>query len=317
VRWHAVPDFWASGPRDRHYTFDAATGTVAFGDGVNGMIPPSGTGNVRAAWYRSGGGPSGNVAAGAITQLKTTVALVDRVINHEPAVGGAPIEPAADTMSRASRTLRHGYRAVTAQDFADLALESSRAVARAVAITPSFSPIDWQDLAHPHELNRDGQVIVVIVPAAAQPGRSPSIDLLAEVADYLRARCTPDTRLQVTGPTWVASDIEVHVASTALDNSDATIAAVTAAIQQLLDPVTGGTGGGWEFGRPPRRSDLLACIAAVPGVDHVSQITIHNPPFDNDDFGGQIPGIDPLSLVPRLLFYARSVTVTASRREVP
>jgi hypothetical protein len=318
VRWHAVADFWASGARDRHYTFDAATGTVTFGDGVSGMIPPIAASNVRAASYRSGGGPAGNVAAGTISQLKTTVAAVDSVNNHEPAVGGAPIELAPEMMSRASRTLRHGYRAITAQDFADLALEASKAVARAVTLTPSFSPIDWQDLSHAAELNRDAVVIVVIVPAAAQPGRSPSLDLLAEVAAYLQARSTPDARLQVIGPTWIATDIDVHVASTTIENNDATLVSVHAAIVRFLDPVTGGEDGhGWAFGRRPRVSDLFACISAVPGVDHVSQLAIRCPPFDTDDFGGQIPGIDPLSLYPRLLFHAREVTVTASHREVP
>src|SRR5262249_42940519 len=159
----------------------------------------------------------------------------------------------------AARTLRHGYRAVTAQDFADLALEASKAVARAVTVTPSFSPIDWEDLGHAHELNRDGQVMVVIVPVSAEPGRSPSIDLLAEVTAYRRARCTPDVKLQVIGPSWVATDIEVHVASTTIDNSDATLIAVRDAIVRLLDPVTGGSDGrGWDFGRKPRTSDLLA-----------------------------------------------------------
>lgn len=316
VRWHAVADFWASGSRDRHYTFDAATGTVTFGDGLSGMIPPIGTSNVRAS-YRSGGGPDGNVAAGAIAQLKTSVPMVDGATNHAPAVGGAEIEPASETMSRASRTLRHGHRAVTAQDFADLALESSRAVARAVTLTPLFSPLDWQDLGNEHELHRDGQALVVIVPAAAQPGCSPSVDLLAQVAAYLQARCTPGVALQVIGPTWIATDIEVHVASTTIENSDATLAAVRDAIVRFLDPVTGGDDGrGWPFGRRPRVSDLAACTAAVPGVDHLSQIVIHSPPFEDDTLAGQNLSTDPLSMAPRLLFHARDVIVAAAPREV-
>lgn len=315
VRWHAVADFWASGATDRHYTLDAAAGTIAFGDGASGMIPPTGS-DVRAS-YRSGGGDAGNVAAGTISQLKTTVASVDSVVNREPAVGGADIEPASGTTSRASRTLRHNDRAVTAQDFADLALESTTAVARAVTLTPSFSPTDWQDLGNPHELNRDGEVIVVIVPRVGQPGRSPSLDLLAEVAAYLQVRCAPEVTLQVIGPTWVATDIDVCVASTTIENSDDTLAQVRDAIVRFLDPVTGGRDGhGPPFGRRPHASDLLACIAVVPGVDHVSQIAIHCPPFDTDDFGGQPPGIDPMSLIPRLLFHARNVTVSPSPREV-
>ena len=47
VRWHEVPDFYASGPRDRHYVLDRFTGQVRFGDGVNGLVPPIGIGNVR------------------------------------------------------------------------------------------------------------------------------------------------------------------------------------------------------------------------------------------------------------------------------
>ncbi|NEO95831.1 MAG: hypothetical protein F6K56_39015, partial [Moorea sp. SIO3G5] len=47
VRWHQVPDFYQSEPRDRHYVFDNLTGKITFGDGRNGLIPPPGQGNIR------------------------------------------------------------------------------------------------------------------------------------------------------------------------------------------------------------------------------------------------------------------------------
>jgi baseplate J-like protein len=320
VRWHEVPDFHASGPRDRHYTFDAETGTVNFGDGAAGMIPPTGGQNVRAAIYRAGGGTAGNVAAGAINRLQTTVALVDGVSNPEPAVGGAPIEPVAGLLDRAARELRHGGRAVTAQDFSDLALESSRAIARAVAITPSFSPVGQASgpLTGPADLGRDGQVIVVIVPAQVQPGASPSSDLCAEVEDYLRARCAPDARVMVIGPSWVATDVAVEIAATGLEQTDAVIAAARAAVLELLDPLTGGDGGtGWDFGRCPRASDFVARIAAIPDIDHVSSITVTcDPAFKDTDPQAEIL-IDELSLYPRLLAYARTITVIAQPQGAP
>ena len=43
VRWHQVPDFYASGPRDRHYVLDPLTGEVRFGDGSPGDDAPPGT----------------------------------------------------------------------------------------------------------------------------------------------------------------------------------------------------------------------------------------------------------------------------------
>src|SRR5262249_44099655 len=73
VRWHQVPDFYASGPRDRHYVVDRLTGELRFGDGLNGLVPPAGPGDVRVAWDETRGGRTGNRPAGVVVQLKTTV----------------------------------------------------------------------------------------------------------------------------------------------------------------------------------------------------------------------------------------------------
>ena len=215
--------------------------------------------------------------------------------------------------------MRHGGRAVTAQDFSDLALESSRAVARAVTLTPSFSPISQANgpLTGPADLGRDGQVIVVIVPSQVQVRASPSSDLCAEVEDYLRARCAPDARVTVIGPSWVATDVAIQMVATSLDRTDSVIAAVRSAVIGLLDPLTGGDRGtGWDFGRCPRASDFVARLADVPDIDHVSSITVTcDPAFKDLDPATELT-IDELSLFPRLLAYARTVTVNGSSPQV-
>ena len=48
VRWNRVDDFFASGPRDRHYVLDGASGELIFGDGINGLIPPIGSNNIKS-----------------------------------------------------------------------------------------------------------------------------------------------------------------------------------------------------------------------------------------------------------------------------
>jgi hypothetical protein len=316
VRWHAVPDFWGSGPRDRHYTFDAETGEVTFGDGHRGLIPPAGLHNVRAAWYRSGGGSGGNLPARALTQLKTTLPLVDAAVNPEEASGGATIEPEAALLERASRTIRHGGRAVTAQDFADLALEASTAVARAVTLTPSFSPIDQADSPKtgPDDLHRDGEVVVVVVPAAPRPGRAPTVDVLASVEDYLRARAAPGATVKVTGPDWVAVDVTAHVIPRSQEIAEQVRQQVRAEIVRLFDPLVGGDGRGWDFGRRPRASDLAARITAVAGVDHIAALTVKcDPPFDLDDTTQDVNiSIDAQSLFARILVYPRAIAVNTA-----
>src|SRR5262249_48919084 len=147
--------------------------------------------------------------AGAIVQIKATLPLVDRAANLEAAAGGAAIEPQDVMVGRAARTVRHGYRAVAAQDFADLALEASTAVGRAVAISPSFSPIDQSSGAKtgPNDLHRDGTVVVVIVPSAAASGLAPGVDLLVQVETFLRARAAPGASITVMGPFWVPIEV--------------------------------------------------------------------------------------------------------------
>ena len=76
VRWHAVADLYAFGPRDRHYVIDHLTGEIRFGDGQHGMIPPVGPQTIRMAYYRTGGGAQGNRPAGSITQLKAAIPAV-------------------------------------------------------------------------------------------------------------------------------------------------------------------------------------------------------------------------------------------------
>ncbi|OKH31281.1 hypothetical protein NIES2119_29170 [[Phormidium ambiguum] IAM M-71] len=156
VTWQEVPDFYGSGPRDRHYVLDRLTGEVRFGDGIHGAIPPQGfLNNIQLAPYRTGGGKRGNRAALTVTELKTTVPYVDSVTNLEPAAGGAEGESLERVKERGPKALRHRGRAVTVEDMEDLALEASTEVARALAIAPQFNPIDGLQWLPIYRMNLD------------------------------------------------------------------------------------------------------------------------------------------------------------------
>ncbi|MEG4854339.1 baseplate J/gp47 family protein [Microcoleus sp. B5-D4] len=166
VTWQEVPDFYGSGPRDRHYVLDRLVGEVRFGDGLHGAIPPQGfLNNIQLAPYRIGGGERGNRPALTVTELKTTVPYVDSVTNLEPAAGGAEGESLERVKERGPKTLRHRGRAVTVEDMEDLALEASTEVARALAIGPQFNPIDGLQWLPIYWINLDapGQIQVEVI----------------------------------------------------------------------------------------------------------------------------------------------------------
>lgn len=273
VRWHEVPNFNGSNRHDRHYVIERATGLVTFGDGVNGKIPPALTRNIVMARYQTGGGAVGNRKANSIGQLKTAIPYVDSVTNVEPATGGADAEDTARLLDRAPRQLRHGYRAVTPQDFEDLAMLASPGVARARCV-PLY------DLAQDPDATRarPGVVSLIIAPVAAvsvplTTRPMPSMELIRVIKDYLDDRRLTEADLVIVGPDYVAIQVEAEFTVSDVDTASEVELAVSLALSQFLHPALGGKeGAGWNFGAEPNRSDIIALIQAVDGVDHVREL---------------------------------------------
>jgi Baseplate J-like protein len=271
ITWQEVPDFYGSQGSDRHYTLNHLTGDLQFGGGSNGRVPPPGS-NLRMTQYQTGGGASGNRLTREITQLKTTIPYVDRVINLEPATGGANAESLEAFMDRAPKAIRHGNRAVTVEDFEDLALLASPAVARARCVPLLNLKRDPLAIANAPEL---GEVSVIIVPNTVDRLPNPSLELIERVKTYLEAHCTPTLNLSVVGPVYVEVSVTVELVPVSLSLSGSVERQVQETLARFLHPLTGGFDGkGWFFGRRPHRSDLYALLEAVPNVDHIHSLQI-------------------------------------------
>ena len=269
VRWHEVPDFYGSRPRSRHYVLNHLTGEVIFGDGLNGMIPPRGAGSLRLKFYRTGGGRAGNRAAGTITELKTTVPYVDGVVNAEPAAGGAAAESPDSLIRRGPLAMRHRDRAVTAQDYEDIAMLASAEVARVKCV-----PL--QDLTT--KQTETGVVSLVVVPVSTEATPYPTLELLDAVRTYLDARRAAETRLVLVGPEYVRVAVSAEVVPESPEAAGRLAEVISAALSRYLHPLTGGAAGeGWGFGRKPHASDIYAVIESVKGVGYVRSLQLSGP----------------------------------------
>lgn len=142
--WHAVRTFAAAGPVQRCFMVQrGADGTVTllFGDGVNGAIPPKGSGLDQVevhATYRVGGGPQGNVPPG--TTFTSSISTLRKITAPAGGSGGAVGESVVGARDLAPRLYRAQNRAVTADDYVELALRAPGVgKARAVAL-------NWNDV---------------------------------------------------------------------------------------------------------------------------------------------------------------------------
>lgn len=89
IEWTNVDNFLSSQPTDRHYVMELGENdqvSCVFGDGVAGLIPPSGVGNIGIT-YRHNAEVDGNVGANTITVDKTGLSLVNRIFNPRGAAG--------------------------------------------------------------------------------------------------------------------------------------------------------------------------------------------------------------------------------------
>ncbi len=202
--WVQVSDFAASGPDDKHFSLDIAAGEIRLGPAVRladgalrryGAVPPKGA-HLRIREYRVGGGRRGNVAPKVISVLKGSIPFVTRVENRRPARGGVDGEDIENAKVRGPIRLRARGRAVTTEDYEQLAHEAAPEIARVRAVAAG----DGADA---------GSVRVLIVPAAvSEQGRLrfdqlvPNEDTLQKVTDRLEEARVIGTRANVEPPVY-------------------------------------------------------------------------------------------------------------------
>ena len=272
VEWTRVDDLYGSGPDDRHYVLNRTTGEVRFGNGTRGAIPVANPenpgGNVVARRYRFGGGLRGNVAAGAIKTMDISVPGIaeDQVGNLLPAAGGRDEETLQAAKERAPATLKANNRAVTAEDFEEIARRVGT-VKRARALP----------LHHPQfpDVNVPGVVSVIVIPENDEPNPMPSEGTIRSVCALLNRTRLLTTEVYVIPPTYH----EVSVTAELVASPTADLGIVKEAVHEALityfHPLRGGDNGlGWPFGGDIFFSRVYQRMQDVAGVERIERVVI-------------------------------------------
>ena len=284
--WSNVSDFAASGPDDKHFMLDLSTGEVRLGPAVRladgalrayGAVPVKGA-HLRLREYRVGGGRLGNVSKGAITVLKTSIPFVARVENRRPARGGVDGEDIENAKIRGPIRLRARGRAVTTEDYEQLAREAAPEVARVRAVAAG----DGTDA---------GSVRVLIVPSAvSEQGRLrfdqlvPNPDTLQKVTDRLEESRIIGTRAIVEPPVYRGITVVAKLKARSRVNPTRLQQDALLALYEYFHPITGGPEGtGWPFGRPINAGEIYSVLQAIRGTELVEDARL----FGADPVTGQ------------------------------
>jgi predicted phage baseplate assembly protein len=276
--WELREDFVGSTEFDRHFCLDQVAGEVELGPAIRetdggwsqyGAVPPKGA-VLRFSRYRHGGGRRGNVTAGALSVLRSTIPGVDLVTNPLPAIGGVDAEPLDHARQRASMEIRTRYRAVTAEDYEFLAGEASPRVARAVCVPPAEgAAVRLHFVPHIYPADRQLPYSELV----------PDEELMAEVAAYLDERRLIGTTLQLAPCRFRGLSVVVNLQASPLADTARVEEDVAHALYTFLNPLVGGSatgpGQGWAFGRALNQGELYGVVHAVDGVEFVKILRIY------------------------------------------
>lgn len=339
IEWAEVDNFADSDATARDFTWDRTTGEVQFGpevryrDGTvrqHGMIPARNA-EVHIAPYQYGGGAIGNVGAGKISVLKSSIPYIERVDNHKKARGGVDPETIDNAKKRGPLTLVTGDRAVSARDYMRLTKEASTDVARSFCYRPTeraafndamktlHTLVDSGSEAGHQALLDAGRAVVDEAPSAVQVLVVPSVDvapkdlrlddlrlsdeLVETIREFLDDRRTLGTWVDIRAPRYVGASVAARIDPAAGYDPDVVGEACRSALYRFIDPVRGGPeGNGWPFGMDLNIGILFQLLSAVPGVEEVKDVLLFPSDIGDWDREPEGRGVDRLELAPTDLF---------------
>jgi predicted phage baseplate assembly protein len=255
---------------------DAARGTIVFGDGEHGLVPPEDAAIV--ATPHSTKAQDGNLPAKAINAVSSSVhnrvllpdvlRAVLGVSNPVPATGGAEAETLEHAEGRAAGLVGQSVPAVTLGDYEELARATPGVrLARASArpnMHPGFPCVEAV-----------GVVTVIVLPHLPPDRPTPSLGLLQAVSAHLAGQRIVGTRVEVTGPTYTTVSIRARISPNRLASRGELVRRISDALDLFFHPLRGGPdGNGWPFGRDVVRSEVLQVVDGVSRVDHVLDLAL-------------------------------------------
>jgi len=277
--WTEVEDFASSGPGDKHFVLDAYSGLLLFGPAVRqpdgtmrqyGAVPEKGE-TIRIRRYATGGGHEGNVTAGSLKSLRSSIPFVAAVENRVSAQGGVDGETLDEAKVRAPLFLRTRSRAVTVNDYETLAKQAAPEVARVRCVPAGEATTE------------PGAVRILVVPAANhRNGRVQFADLVPRVSTLDRICRRLDevrligTRISTEPPLYRGVTVVARLVARPRTSSDRIRSEALRALYTFLSPLPGGgpDGAGWPFGRPVQAGELFGLLQSISGVDLVEDVRL-------------------------------------------
>ena len=267
VKWDVTFDLRGSGPDERVVSLNTRAGTLQFGNGVSGRVPPAGTRNIRVN-YSYGGGTLGNLHAGAIQGLVSSIPTVMSATNFTPTGGGSDRENIHALERVGPARLRHRGRAVTLDDYENLILTEF----------PEITDVKAYAGFDPHGRRAQSFVTIVLLPRETE-NRDQVLKICRNAYRFLaeRAHCelVAAGRLSVVPALIMTVNAIIEAVAEDITRAAATERAIIEAVSARMD------GGNLPaIGYLPSAADIFDCLRGIPNLSYVDRVMLEGQYFE-------------------------------------
>ena len=269
IRWKQTDSLRRHDQGERVYLLDENEGVLTFGGSYGGRIPAPGVIDGIRAIYSIGGGKNCSLPAGSVTALELSEGFISSVTNPLPLTGGYDRETVSAAIRRAAAEQKHHFRAVTEDDFEEIALSA----AGNIRMAKCLSGLDAAG-------NKSPGTVTLVLLTDDYNDRGAGFENLKErlykqFADMLCASYVCDKDFFIRRAEMV--EIELHVEAVISDYQK--LYRIQHSLQEtltaFLDPVTGNFDGrGWEIGRLPERYQMETLIRSAEGIESLRRCTV-------------------------------------------
>lgn len=269
IKWREVSEFDATMMDERVYTADYIHGIVRFSDGRRGKIPPSGNEPTIMIKYSCGGGKVGNVSAGQINKLNRTIGFIGDIKNYDRTIGGCDQENIEESITRNALKLRHGYRAVTATDYENLAMEASRNIIKAKCCSN-------------YNINGEkqyGHITLVLLQRDYSQNNSYFNFLREQVKNYMRKYMNEilieQERFKIIEPEYIVINVNISIVIKDYNKVFEVKDRVDKCITNYLNPINGNFDKkGWNIGECPNESQIQNSVKDILDISFIKNVRI-------------------------------------------
>lgn len=261
VKWERTESLAACGENSRCYELDSVTGTITFGDGVNGKIPAYASSAEISVDYSWGGGTKGNLPKNALDGLLVGIPFVERMTNILPTCGGSDAQTLERVKKIGAQRIRHGGRAVTARDYEAIVAEEFSEVGE----VRCFSGKNRQG-------HQESGCMTIVVKPADNGTDAYAVSLCKRIEAFLKqCGCIEPTyggRMSVIPAANLKVSADIAIVIKNIEYAAQTETEIIAAVNRLIERFSEG------IGAIPLENDIFAALKEVQNIAYTTRVLL-------------------------------------------